>query len=155
DDGLGEAADAVATHLGPAAVGVVEHHPHERTADAGRDEQPVGADPAAPVAHLPRQLGEACVAVDGRVDGDEEVVAEAVVLGQAQGGRHVVAFSSASRTIGAASATGSLAIVTQRTRGSRRNHRSWRTANWRVRSTTRATASSSVARPSRWSMSSL
>ena len=41
---------------------------------------------------------------------------------------------SASTTAGATSATGSRSTSIQRTRGSRRNHRSWRTANWRVRS---------------------
>ncbi len=39
------------------------------------------------------------------------------------------------RTTGAASATGSAVMSTQRMRGSRRNHRSWRTANCRVCST--------------------
>ena len=36
-------------------------------------------------------------------------------------------------TTGSASATGSASMSIQRMRGSRRNHRSWRTANWRVR----------------------
>ena len=77
------------------------------------------------------------------VEHDEEVVAEAVVLGERESGHAC----SAAITTGASSATGSRSTSTQRTRGSRRNHRSCRTANWRVRSTVAATASSSVARP--------
>ena len=77
------------------------------------------------------------------VEHDEEVVAEAVVLGQGQRARHA---RSASTTAGATSATGSRSMSYQRMRGSRRNHRSWRTANWRVRRTIVSTASS---RPTR------
>ena len=42
------------------------------------------------------------------------------------------------------SATGSSSTSIQRMRGSRRNHRSWRTANWRVRVMVAAMAASSV-----------
>ena len=63
--------------------------------------------------------------------------------------------SGGAAATGTASATGSSWTSSQRTRGSRRNHRSWRTANWRVRSTTVAMASSRLHRPSRWSMTSL
>ena len=76
--------------------------------------------------------------VDRRVERDEEVVAEPVVLGERElgrrvGGRRGISHrASASRTAGNASATGSASMSIQRTRGSRRNHRSWRTASWRV-----------------------
>ena len=47
----GEAAHAVAAHLGDAAVGVVEHHLRVGTVDAGLDhDQPVGTDAAVTVA---------------------------------------------------------------------------------------------------------
>ena len=123
---LGEAADAVAAHLGPAAVGVVQHHPRRvagfalarpaarrrRRRVAGRTA--AGRAPAGRLAHV-------------GVEHDEEVVAESVVLGE---GRHVVRLAtmrslsvSAASTAGAASATGSCSMSIQRTRGSRRNHR--------------------------------
>ena len=65
--------------------------------------------------------------LDVRVEDDQEVVAQAVVLGQSS---HLPC--SFPRP-GATSATGSSSMSIQRMRGSRRNHRSWRTANWRVR----------------------
>ena len=82
-EGVGEAADAVAADLGTAAVGVEQHHPGAGVVVALADQQPVGADPAAPVAHPPGQVGQL-----GRrqvdVEGDEEVVAESVVLDELQ-----------------------------------------------------------------------
>ena len=125
---LGEAADAVAAHLGPAAVGVVEHHLGGVAVGRLADQQAVGADAAAAVAHAPRQRRQV---VDMRVEHDEEVVAQPVVLGECER-CHA---SSAAATIGPDSATGSSTTSTQRTRGSRWNHRSCRTANWRVRTT--------------------
>ena len=85
-----------------------------------------------PVRRSHSRAGERRQVVDVGVEHDEEVVAESVVLGE---GRHAAGqLASASTTAGTTSATGSRSTSIQRTRGSRRNHRSWRTANWRVRS---------------------
>ena len=65
---------------------------------------------------------------------DEEVVAEAVVLGEGQLAGHRRR-QVARRAPAAPRRPGRASTSTQRMRGSRRNHRSWRTANWRVRAT--------------------
>ena len=59
---LDQAPDAVAAHLGPAAVRVVEPHDHRRPWPPARhrpagDEETVGADPTAPVAHVTGRRG--------------------------------------------------------------------------------------------------
>ena len=130
---LGEAADAVATHLGAAAVGVVERHPGRVPVGGLADQQAVGTDPGA--GRTPHGRTGRVVVED--VERDEEVVGQAVVLGERDrgpvGSLVVMRWSSASITAGVASATGSCSMSIQRMRGSRRNHRSWRTANWRVR----------------------
>ncbi len=72
----GHAAEAVAAHLGAAAVGVPHDHPRERAA-AIDDEHPVGADTEAAIAEGARRLG----ADGGRgVVHEDEVVAEALPL---------------------------------------------------------------------------
>ena len=78
---LGEAADAVAAHLGAAAVGVVQHHAGRVLGVGLADEQAVGADAGVPVAD---HLGEVRQLRLGqrRVEDDEEVVAETVVLAE-------------------------------------------------------------------------
>eukprot|EP01041_Mallomonas_annulata_P036444 gene36444-59553_t len=52
---LGEAPDAVAAHLGPAAVGVVQPHARAVLGVALRDQQTVGADATASVAQSDRE----------------------------------------------------------------------------------------------------
>ncbi len=124
-DRLREAADAVAAHLRATAVGVVQHHARRVAGRVGGHEQPVGADAGAAVAQCHGELGET-IGLDRRVEHHEEVVAESVVLGELQRGHVGPAWSaaSASAITGTASATGSSPMSSQRTRGSRRNHRS-------------------------------
>ena len=64
---LGEAADAVAAHLGAAAVGVVQHHLRGVAVGRLADEQSVGADAAAAVAQLggPARPGRSTTDGDG------------------------------------------------------------------------------------------
>jgi hypothetical protein len=133
---LDEAADPVAAHLGPASVGVVELHGdvgrRRRSARVGgggaaaagaaggcfagrRDEQPVGPDTEAAVAEpagevLPlRPRGPVRLS-----EGDEEVVAETVVLRQREDGHQRRARTRRARAAGPSSG-----ISNQRTRGSR------------------------------------
>ncbi len=149
---LGEAPDAVATHLGPRPVGVEQGHPGGVPVGRFGHEQSVGTETTTAIAQAPgerRQVGHV------GVEHDQEVVAEPVVLGEGEGVRGVHGGHTALSRTGSTSATGSCSMSTQRTRGSRRNHRSWRTANWRVRTMTVSTASSSEHSPSRWAMTSL
>ena len=69
------------------------------------------------------------------------------MLGEGRHADRVRFLVRASTTAGTTSATGSRSTSIQRMRGSRRNHRSWRTANCRVRTTIEATAASSVDPP--------
>ena len=83
----GQAADAVAAHLGVAAVGVLQPH---RAVDAlvsgarADGDEPVGADAEAPVAEARDRLGceRGFVAVER--EPHEEVVAGGVQLGQVE-----------------------------------------------------------------------
>ncbi len=144
--GLGQAADAVAAHLGPAAVGVVQHHAHVgptcRSGDA--DDEPVGADAPPPVAEAPGHVAERGLGQRLVVEQHEEVVAETMVLGQRQTHAEKAPITSGTAT------SGSSSMSIQWTRGSRRNHRSWRTAKRRVRATAVAAASSREHAPCRW-----
>ena len=87
-DELREAADAVAAHLGPTAVGIVDDHPAIPTI-GGRQEQDdaVGADAAAAIAEPRRQRGGVAGEPLAGVDVDE-VVRRALQLREAQR-RHV------------------------------------------------------------------
>src|SRR5690606_24024260 len=79
-----QAADAVAAHLGARAVGVAQLHAGAGPGVQGRRgaDDAVGADAGVAVAQGPRHaIVERVGAV--RIEQDEEVVAEAVVLGQA------------------------------------------------------------------------
>ena len=136
---LCETADAVAAHLGSRAVGVVQHHSCRVSGFALADQQPIGPDAATTVAQPSSQRGQI---VDMRVERDQEVVAQPVVLRQFE-------ICHARSSSGSASATGSLSMSIQRMRGSRRNHRSCRTANCRVRVMIVSIAASSVLTPSR------
>ena len=105
------------------------------------------------------------------VEGDQEVVAQAVVFREqhrsslaGRGGNSAPDTAVRRRAAGpgpypptASTMTGTAAPgsgsspgrSSQRMRGSRRNQRSWRRANWRVRTTARSTASSSGPAPAR------
>src|SRR5262245_922627 len=86
-DELREAADAVPAHLGPRAVGVVDHHPAvgvTRARPLDQDE-PVGPDPAPSVAEPRRQPGRVTREPLAGVDVDE-VVRRPVQLGEAERG---------------------------------------------------------------------
>ena len=95
-DGLGEAPDPVAAHLGPAAIRVVQGHRPPIGCVAGHGgEQAVRADPVVACAAAPGQLDRSPVSAatpPGRGLGEvhEEVVAEPVELGEVQeiGRRH-------------------------------------------------------------------
>ena len=86
DHVLGEAADAVAAHLGDRAVGVVVRHVEvgvrDRSAGAHEDHA-VGADAEVPVAEPLDGLG-AHVEFAVEVLEDHEVVAQAVHLGEGE-----------------------------------------------------------------------
>ena len=81
DGGLGQAADAVAAHLGLAPVGVVQLHGEVAPVATGADpDDPVGTDAAAPVgqqADLGHREPDGVVGIEH----DQEVVARALVLG--------------------------------------------------------------------------
>ncbi len=85
---LGEAADAVAAHLGPAAVGVVQHHPGGVAVGRARRRAARRRRRRVVRSHTPP--GERGQVVDVGVERDEEVVAEAVVLGEVVSAGHVV-----------------------------------------------------------------
>ena len=140
---LGEAADAVAAHLGPAAVGVVQHHAGGVAGLALADEQPVGPDAGRAVAQPAgeRRRGRRRAGWNATRKSLPSPWCLVRVVMRDPGPGSLV---SASTTAGTASATGSRSTSIQRTRGSRRNHRSWRTANWRVRTTIESTAASRV-----------
>ena len=134
---LGEAADAVAAHLRPDAVGVVQRHPCGVTVGGRRPT----SSPSAPIP------------VGGRTTRPARARRASATSGSNTTRKSLPSpwcLVSASElmcrmrrsTTGSASATGSCSTSIQRTRGSRRNHRSWRTANWRVRVMIGAIASS-------------
>ena len=123
----GEAAHAVAAHLGDAAVGVVEQHRGVGAVGAGPDhDQPVGADAAVTVAErggLRRDdAGHAGVLVQPRPD--EEVVPGGVQLRQPDGAHRAPALPGAR----GGSSTDSRRRPNHVMRGSRRNHMRWRRA---------------------------
>src|SRR5206468_9242238 len=84
---LREPADAVAAHLRPAAVGVVNDHPAVGVSVARRsdEDEPVRPDPSPPVAEAGCQLGGVAREALARVDVDE-VVRGPVEFGEAEGG---------------------------------------------------------------------
>jgi hypothetical protein len=114
----GEAADPVAAHLGPAAVGVAQLHRAVGAVPAGEQrDEPVGADPPVPVTQAHGEGGVR--AAPARHDGHEEVVARPVQLGEPEaGGAHEPQVAS---TVGS-TAQGLSAAPTHVIRGSRRNH---------------------------------
>ena len=145
---LSEASDAVAAHLGSAAVGVPEMHHHvdrstigPEAADlgTGADDEAVGTETSTAIA---QGACDGRIAVDRSVDvleGHEEIVAQPVVLGDL----HRRQSSSDSRRT---ASEFSLIVPSDGNhvmRGSRRNHRNWRRANWRVRMFAASRAASS------------
>ena len=133
DGRLGEATDAVAAHLGLAAVGVVQLHGQVAATTTGSDpDDAVGPDAAVPIgqeAYLGHREPDGVVGVQH----DQEVVARALVLGRLH---HPILAAGAVQPCTARAcssrACASVGLPAQRTRGSRRNHEAWRRANWRV-----------------------
>ena len=133
---LSEAADAVAAHLGPAAVGVEQHHPCR----VAVPDSPTSS-PSAP---MPRRRSHTRCANAGRsstcgwnttrksLPSPWCLVSVSVLMRRVLPPRSVPTRRPDRR-----------ATSTQRTRGSRWNHRSCRTANWRVRTTICSTLSAS------------
>ena len=110
-------------------------------ARASPDEQPVGADAAVAVARARGRGRSSIGASPSRSSSDEEVVAEAVVLGERMRSmcpdRRHATFGELTQPTARArrSRLGSRSTSSQVMRGSRRNQRSWRRANRRVRGT--------------------
>ena len=121
---LGEAADAVAAHLGPAAIGVVQRHRRGEAVSGLTDEQPVGADAPCAVAHAGGRARRGRRHRGGRRPGSRCRGRGAWSTSFVQCVPRPRRPRNASMTTGAASATGSCSTSIQRTRGSRRNHRS-------------------------------
>ena len=135
----GEHPDAVAAHLRDAAVGVAVVHEPAARAGADRPQDPVRAEPEAPVAEPGDQFsGERQGTF--RIGQDQEVVPGAVALGESHD--PIVARARPSRS---GPPAGSQLI-----RGSRRNHDSWRRANLRVARTVSAAACSCDHSPARY-----
>ena len=149
---LGQAADAVAAHLGLAAVGVVQLHGQVAAVAARPDpDDPVGPDAPAPVgqqAHLGHREPDGVVGVEH----DQEVVARALVLGGVHDSILAgwTSLSRARRGPAPAAPGPRPRSSAQAMRGSRRNHEAWRRANWRVRRTASSRQSSAGAPSSTW-----
>ena len=118
-DGLAEAAQAVATGLGLAPVGVAELEPRRRRPEP---HEAVGADAEVAVAQAGAPGRRRAVQRSASSSSTRKSLPEPVVLGQSH------------RRQSPSASGGRLPVSHQWTRGSRRNQRSWRRANCRVRS---------------------